>query len=1325
MSTLPKVPTTVTIVWTLLPNGLNSNGQLRMSAIASLRPATGDGLPTTLDKFEDLLHWPTTVKKLLKSPKVQFAHETTPRVARVEDATAPDEQLWNSIFPASTVVRPYVFEDRSAKRIFSFGASQVADIIYKLYDDAADGKLHDDCCGIRKAICEATVLGQRAAAAMPISQLVMPGKTDAAYFANGGPYASPVSQQTTQFARGNLFYNRGRAISNSLPANNWESDFLQMLAAISSQPAILRTLGIVVDLLVDSPLPVPARTRISLVGLSDLRNAALHTSVALSATSFRAVPLGTTSDISDNGLLKLNEPSRYVVRNMEIDGSMIKVSDNALKQNSLPTDDSLPPLSVLPALRSSGITVLRVGRDLYIASRLARQAAINRQLTTTKTYGNETYILPQRQPIILTADDILRGYRVDVFSAGTWHSLCYRVGTVEVRGHSPIELPSKLKLEAANKPTDLAEGYVCGTSATKQTDDESRLNIHEAVFGWDGWSLVASRPGRSIPANPEDTAPKQVHNVTPADAGYKYSVQTNVKAQPGTLPKLRYGASYKLRARVVDLAGNSIPLESAPDDHASSPVIYTRFEPIVAPVLVACTPFTEGESCEHVVIRSNNVGSTDDYVGIINNYAKPGAPYSATCKRWIAPPKVAQNVAEMHGMFDVILKPEGPPNTVSNAAITRAYVVAKKESGTFLDTHALDTSQNVILVQKDRAVITPPGIRNTGEITPRGAALSQGQYVIHPNLPTLPYLPDPLAAGFTLLKYEGDNILYKDIKAFSTYSWAGPWPDLLVGFLTLQEGTSILPGFSVSQEGVTVLLRKGTMLTVTYASTITQRDIAKMAIFNSTTQDTSAIAAGKHPMFTPSRKITFVHAVQRPTTRPVVISMVADRVTPGDTFVTVKGTVRGEQANNPIGNSTDSIAAKATWEDFIDLPGDKMQDPTVPVQFYACPFQVKIAYDDNLVELLGPKTSSMQTSILRHELGDTKARVIKYKFVGTTRYREYFPVQITNDPEMLSITGPETLVSIASSARPPVPKIMHIIPTFRWETTANNMHKRAGRGLRIYVDRPWYVSGTKEKLAVLLSSTPEVSTLLGRDPIWATDYGALQLNPADFMPSDAPMQPSIGQYYLANTSTVVTAISYDPQFDHGRKLWYFDIEMSQKKQKSQLMVRLALARLQPTSLFGLELSEVVFADYASLIADRTSSVTKQGASILVTVMGNFLIGPDGAVLGRNVIAQIEKIESLNPDPDDLGWLPYGNSVTLKAQLPISTDDFGVVSILGKLPTVLNTDALSTYRLSIRELEYYVSDDDTKEGVGFVSRGAPSIISEPYRTRIVYACILPL
>src|SRR5207247_2398602 len=120
--------------------------------------------------------------------------------------------------------------------------------------------------------------------------------------------------------------------------------------------------------------------------------------------------------------------------------------------------------------------------------------------------------------------------------------------------------------------------------------------LHETMFGWEGWSLAAKRPGQAI----TNTGAEAIQPKNPTD----FPLFTEFQATPGTLPRLRFGRTYRFRVRAVDLAGNSVRKGEIVSQHVTTPHTFRRFEPVPSPAVIPRRPFTEGESLLRMVIRS-------------------------------------------------------------------------------------------------------------------------------------------------------------------------------------------------------------------------------------------------------------------------------------------------------------------------------------------------------------------------------------------------------------------------------------------------------------------------------------------------------------------------------------------------------------------------------------------------------------------------------------------------------------------------------------------------------------------------------------------------
>ena len=122
---------------------------------------------------------------------------------------------------------------------------------------------------------------------------------------------------------------------------------------------------------------------------------------------------------------------------------------------------------------------------------------------------------------------------------------------------------------------------------------------------------------------------------------------------PGTLPRLRFGSRYRIRARAVDLAGDSLrvddPSPSARPRHGSAAGceghVYLRYEPVAAPLVVIrdqAAVTGPGSAIHRLVMRSFNVGPEND--GIV--------PDLTASDRHVLPPRTSVELAERMGMLD-------------------------------------------------------------------------------------------------------------------------------------------------------------------------------------------------------------------------------------------------------------------------------------------------------------------------------------------------------------------------------------------------------------------------------------------------------------------------------------------------------------------------------------------------------------------------------------------------------------------------------------------------------------------------------------------------
>ena len=1043
-------------------------------------------------------------------------------------------------------------------------------------------------------------------------------------------------------------------------AESW--DFHQAVSSLGDFPEVLRWLGLVVDLLLPAGTVLPAAGTIRLSASGVVWQAGTtvvtpRTHFVSSATLFTAAPRPVQPEILD-GFLRVDDATRFGVIQNDVPGDAVKVRDAATHflrfAKLIDRPGTVPGESGLPALRTLGLALVRHEAAAELANQFLRSCALNRFLASKD-------LSPEPEPVAdtgpaplpsdeLFAEDLVRGYRIDVFDTktGAWRSLCERNGTYRF-------------LEAAGGPvTESAadEGFVQLAATTPSDPKASKsLRAGESLFTWNGWSLVAPRPGKVI--MPDDS-----HADPPNTAATPFRIETEFHAKPLSLPRLRFGRRYRIRARVADLAGNSVlrpddgafgPLGSAP---RTSEITAVRYEPVAPPVLMLRSAPVEGESVERLVVRTPAIGG----LGTVT-------------ERHVAPPKSSQLLAELHGGFDGAAAVDGSP---------AGYALASRESNSV----------------KDGAVQTRPAIDGKPGVIPATPDESDPWIQPDPFL-AVKYLPDPQARGvaFTGLPGEAAPGMVRRI------AFGKAWPDLKAFRIELKAipvaAVPNVPAWSVSpadpDTGVlTVELAPAERATVRINSVIDPADLDSRGVWqwtdemgpaNLATVKKSAID-GSHWAHLPWRELTLVHAVQMPLQAPAVLTLNMGKAL-GDTFAALDG--GSVDVDAP---STGRVQLLAEWTDPVDDPSD----PTAPVPDLRT--QSSHVCEVDVPEGVDP-VSLKATSPWKHELHDTKYHRVDYTPVAITRFREYFPAS-TNTPAAMTLPGAPFGVDVLNSARPDAPKILYILPVFDWDSPpgAPGVLKRVrkGGGLRVYLERPWFSSGDGELLGVIFQDSANFLTLedslkpfvtqWGADPIWegAPTWSAAL---AAHFPGSKKSAPALS---LEEIPTPVAVAGYTPSFDPGRNLWYADIRID-LGDAYWPFVRLALARYQPMSVPNAHLSRVARTDFIQVPPTREAEISITEPVVHVKVSGPAYTASElTQAVGRtdNRLSSIEAVVERRDPADDpaneLSWKRIDATRTILFQNPLTPGLWeGDVTLDQPL-------APGLFRLVLREHEWYRTDD---------------------------------
>jgi hypothetical protein len=885
-----------------------------------------------LEAFPDWLNWTTFLKEGFSLKFRCDGRELT----RSINTQPLQPKLWKGLFKGDTFVRSHSFDDYSARAIHSYPIRYALSTIKKTYQIAGlELALPDRTPSIRGEKEQSPRRGR-------VRQLLsgfavnwdeergeqlrkrfasIPAGTMGAIFqhlnvadnlgADGllntmPPQDSELRQlMMQQFA---LFHHvpPGKPIEKDNVDFEHLIDFHQALSSLNSYPELLRALGLVLDFELPADFLRPSSGSIGKISVSDVPDAhwqlqdtrvppklpALETAYIMIENAaqqmriFATAPgaLGQLSNqIETLGLLNL-APTSYGIAQIDVDGAMHKTimlaeswQDGKLHQAASDHPEVFDPTTTLPSIRSGGLSVFADARALKLLERFKQSKTFNDALIANG---------PQQRPFY--AEDLIHGYRLDVWDSHTqaWHSLHVR--------------DAEYRLGGEKFDTSKEEGFI-ELAATQASKDPANpppddLYLHEAVARWAGWSLSVPMPGKALSSDPDpDHAlddEKKNESATP------FEMSTEFHVVKGTLPALRFGRRYRIRARVVDLCGNSLTVGDPITDLLSNfgfalpadpeGFAYLRYEPVAAPIVVVrdARAITDpGSSVDRLVIRTFNGDVTKDQA----------AADVAASDRHLVPPRTSVDTAEKLSMFD-----DASGKIVSSAAMY--HLIEERDKN--------DLKQIKVEVQGQEQEFP---LEKDEQIDP------------------LPYLPDVLSRGIALRDLPGSadgTIGRVDAGGALTYAalndpnprpgsativefgGADDWQEMLPLRLALAEAdtTHIGPKWDGDARVLTVYLPKGTVSVVPLTSYLQPANLKLMGVWQWIREYIDAITVqqpnagflkvgadvdrvthvlqrateGGHWMITPPRLLTLVHAVQQPLGMPAFRSISVQHEPYGD-----------------------------------------------------------------------------------------------------------------------------------------------------------------------------------------------------------------------------------------------------------------------------------------------------------------------------------------------------------------------------------------------------------------------------------------------------------
>jgi hypothetical protein len=198
----------------------------------------------------------------------------------------------------------------------------------------------------------------------------------------------------------------------------------------------------------------------------------------------------------------------YEVLQVDLDGGALKAARFGVHLQDVPDEHRLSA----PYLRTASLKIVHSARLTDVKAKLDRAQALHQSAATGAVPRD--------------AEDLIRGYRVEVNDRGHWRSLCDRHVTYKVAG-----------LEHSEEDV----GWV-SLALSSQAGGQY---LHDTVMTWGGWSAVAPKPGKllndaNIPTDPPDffgpNLSIKVHTKsgTAADAALRPNVShSRARRRPG------------------------------------------------------------------------------------------------------------------------------------------------------------------------------------------------------------------------------------------------------------------------------------------------------------------------------------------------------------------------------------------------------------------------------------------------------------------------------------------------------------------------------------------------------------------------------------------------------------------------------------------------------------------------------------------------------------------------------------------------------------------------------------------------------------------------
>jgi hypothetical protein len=1328
-----------TVIFTPLPEAVIDANTVRLSV--HVAPRLEPDADTLLSDFPDFADWGPASPAFA----VSFAGQT-PLTATVVTAPEKNPDRWKQVFSESVGVRSgKSYPDYWDLELLSYPAAKVLLSLQNRY--TALGLQHvDDPPPLADLEARFGDIGftrepdEKEFDDKPTADEVLAQITaDRA----GGVKANTFAGKSSAYdflALAEFHAPNGKPVGTKPP----DFDFGELIGALAAHSRLLRILGLVIDLEVQAralpSLPPTSTIQLSVdwqpsstfTGTTTISLPKTTCTIDTSIGVFEATPKVATA--LSHRHLPLGNPE-YELLTIDPDGAGLKALQFATtvkrhqlhKHRTLDTPKRIAP----PTLRSAGLAIVRAERGPTFKGKLIADKSLNADVLTNaaKPGGVDATTQP-----VLHAEDVIRGYLIDIWmrKTQTWHSLVSRSGKYllpDVGAEDGVPLDEAATNTSATLPSDPAAAR--------------RLKLQQSPFQWFGWSLAVAPPGKPIAKD---------GSVDPEDAGQPpLPVKFDFHVPPLSLPHLRFGEQYGVRMRAVDLAGNAVPFDKAAPHNDQTLVrktTYLRFEAIPSPELALRAARTEGEAVDRMVIRSD----LDDNLQPLP-LESPGDN-----ERHVVPPKTAELLAEHHGMFDA------PPGSVPAVDVAKYDLIAKREAKTLLDAGGVvdpDDPANFVITA---AQVSVPYLPDPMVF---GASFR--------NLPGT----DGSVRFYRFDPAPGAD--WPDLRPFRV---------VLSQSATNGVSPAAAPVFTPSDRALHLQLPKAHVVTLKLSSTPIAELITRLGMWHWLSNAVSAanlpalkkaVETGAHWLTSPDRALTLVHAVRRPLKTPEWKSPRVDRKL-GQTFATIV-----DRAFEFSRRSTGKIEVFGRWMECIDAgpgtppPSEEAVDNlafVVPLardankppdidddrldvrdrhefrdtkfreieyralattrfgEYFRSREQHAVASQNGEIQLNdGGKGLVPESVTVRNRSNGTvyavgsdyklEATDAKVQLQGTIPVGQELEISYLVPPITRATLTRKTLI-VPSSARPPAPRVLYAVPTFRWPDTPALQSKRETAGVRVYMERPWHVSGCGELLGVVIWQPASLQldppenlqpyvTRWGLDPLFAG--GDLPVRNPGFaqFPASTPGLHGMNKS-LDERDKLVSVAGHQVFYSAERDLMYCDIDIDQTGSAYMPFIRLALTRYQPNSLEDAHLSRVILADYVQIAPDRSLSIVPapgRNNNVKVTLSGLSYMRNTARAGPGTARVFVEERDPTRGAASELGWKTVAGPITLD-HLPTANPIHAIWQATIALPSARTP---GKFRLVVEQFETHrVQKTDDMPNV---------ILPVVFGSKLIYSDAVPI